>query len=720
MAERTFIKENAGLRLAAGEEFQGDTALAVAKALLQSGVSYVSTYQCAPVSRLTSTLHTAQAVLEEYGVNLVTSANEAAATAALAASVNHPMRGAAIFSGPSGTASAAAALANLASSGVTGGTLIIVGEDYGEGSSGAQERSHALAMKSQFWLLDPRPSLPSIVSAIEQGFALSEASSTPVMLTLRRRACNLYGTFEAKDNLHAGMSPADALNAPHRDAGRIVYPPANSLQEKEKIEKRRPAAVNFAGMHKLNEVFEAGAADIGLIVQGGLYNALIQALQALGLADEFGETRLPLYVLNVCYPLIESEALRFCQGKRAVLMIEEGQPEFIEQGLHTILARTGAPVHLEGKGMLPLAGEYTGSVIKAGVTRFLKAHGPEFLPDDVVRPEELAARRAAQTAAPHVRPRLPTFCAGCPGRPVFTAVKLIAREQGDLHISCDVGCHLHSTLAPFNTGNTTMGLGLGGASNSALRPKDGKPAISILGDGGFWHNGLLSSIGNAVFNKTANVHIVVDNGYAASGGGQETLSSPSADKKPGNSNRSPIEEALRAIGVRWIWTMPDTYDVKRMRAALKEAFTAPGTGPKVIVARSECALARGHREGPIAAARQKDGARVLTHRFGTDPDICLGDHTCIRLSGCPSLTVAPNPDPLNPEPVTAVDASCTGCGLCGEAAHAAVLCPSYFRATVIHNPGLRDRAAAWLRKRVTTYFQRRLERPSRALAEGRG
>jgi indolepyruvate ferredoxin oxidoreductase, alpha subunit len=716
MAERSGNNLGQRLRLGAGEEFHGETATAVAKALLQSGACTVSAYQCAPISRFASTLESARPILEEQGVTLIASANEAAAAAALAACVNYPMRGAAIFGGPAGVVNAAGALANLASSGVTGGALIIAGEDYGEGTAGAQERSHAIAMKSQVWLLDPRPNLPSIVSAIEQGFELSEASGTPVMLTLRRRACNLYGTFKTKDNAKACCSPADALNEPHRDASRIVFPPANSLQEKDKIENRRPAAVKFIEKRRLNEFFGEDGAEIGLIVQGGLYNALIQALQAQGLADEFGETAIPVYVLNVCHPLIASEVLRFCQGKRAILMIEEGQPEFIEQGLNTILARAGATVHVEGKGMLPLAGEYTGSVIKTGLARFLNAHAPELLPPEAQRPDELAARRASQAAAAHVRPRPPTFCAGCPGRPVFTAVKLTAREMGDLHVSCDVGCHLHSTLPPFDMGNTTMGLGLGGASNAALTAKDGKRAVSILGDGGFWHSGLLSSIGNAVFNKTGNVHIVVDNGYAAVGGGHRTLSSVPPDKTRGL-GRNPIEDALRAIGVRWVWTMPDTYDVKRMRAALKEAFATPESGPKVIVARSECALALHSREQPRSAARREEGGRVLTYKYGADPDICSGDHTCIRLSGCPALTVAPNPDPLNPEPVTAVGPNCTGCGLCGEAAHAGVLCPTYFRAAIIHNPRLRDRALAWLRNRVISYLQRRTGRPSRSLTE---
>ena len=714
MAERSFNREGDALRLGGGQEFKGEAILAVVKALLQSGVSYISCCHGAPSAHLTGKLKAAECVFKELGVKLVTCANEASAAAALAASVNYPLRGAAIFGGPAGTGFAAGALANLASSGVTGGALIVVAEDYGEGCAGAQERSHALAMKSQVWLLDPRPNLPSIVSAAAKGFELSEASGTPVMLELRNRACHLYGSFEAKDNVPAAYSARDAADAPRRDAGRIVFPPAASVQEKEKVEKRLPAAVRFIEKHRLNEVFGAEESGIGFIVQGGLYNALIQALQALGLADAFGESKIPIYVLNVTYPLIQSEVLRFCEGKAAVLTVEEGQPEFIEQGLHTILARAGAGVRLEGKGVLPVAGEYTGSVLKAGVARFLKAHKPELLPRELERPAQAAASRVAQTIAAHVRPRQPVFCTGCPERPVFSAIKLAARQAGDLQVNCDIGCHLFAVQPPSNLGNTTMGMGLGGASARALPAKGGKPSISILAANGFWHSGLVSSIGSAVFNGDGNVHIVVDNGNSAASSGKQASSS-GADK-PWRLPRMRIEDTLRALGVRWVWTVPETYDIKRMREALKEAFATPESGPKVIVARSECVLIRQRREGPVAAARLKNGQRVVRQRFGADPDICSGDHTCIRLSGCPSLTIAPNPDPLNPEPVTAVSGDCNGCGLCGEIAHAAILCPSYFRATIIHNPSIRDRLGAWLRSRIISYFQRRLDRPAASLA----
>src|SRR5205807_10439017 len=162
MAERSFKAEVEKLKLGAGQEFRGEGILAVTKALLQSGVGYVAGYQGAPISHLMDVLADAQDILGELGVHFESSASEAAAAATLAASVMYPIRGAVTFKGPVGVNVASDAPANLASGGVTGGALVIVGEDYGEGSSIIAERSHAYAMKSQIWLLDPKPNLDSI------------------------------------------------------------------------------------------------------------------------------------------------------------------------------------------------------------------------------------------------------------------------------------------------------------------------------------------------------------------------------------------------------------------------------------------------------------------------------------------------------------------------------------------------------------------------------
>jgi indolepyruvate ferredoxin oxidoreductase alpha subunit len=711
MAERAFTKEVQKLHLGAGEVFYGEGILAVTKALLQSGVSYVAGYQGAPISHLMDVLTDANLILESLGVRFEHSASEATAAATLAASVNYPLRGAVTFKSTVGTNVASDALANLASGGVTGGALIIVGEDYGEGSSIMQERSHAFAMKSQMWLLDPRPNLPSIVRAVEQGFELSEATNTPVMLELRIRACHVHGRFIAKDNVRPRFRLKDAIENPSRDASRVVLPPGSFLHEHEKIQKRWPAAQQFIQDHALNEVFSDGAQDFGIILQGGMYNTVVRALELLGLSNAFGDTKVPLYVLNVTYPLIEDEVKRFCIGKRAVLMVEEGQPDFIEQNMHAILRKADLQTEVCGKGMLPMSGEYTATAVIRGILKFVEQYAPHLIDPRnlpaVVRPASPSVSLQVVNSQVHARP--PSFCTGCPERPIFTAMKLVERELGTHHVSCDIGCHLFSILPPFNLGATTMGYGLGWASAAAFNTREtSKRTVSFMGDGGFWHNGLTSGVGNAVFNQSDSVLIVVDNSYTAATGGQDILSS--AASNPIRTTKLLIADAVRGVGVKWVRTITRTYDLVAMCDVLKEALTTKEKGPKVIVAQSECSLNMQRRLKPLAIKREKEGKRVVREKFGVDADTCTGDHSCIRLSGCPSLTIAPNKDPLRKDPVATVIESCVGCGLCGEVAHAARLCPSFFRTEIISNPTVWDRFTARFRNAVIGFLQRRTDR----------
>ncbi len=707
MAERSFAREVQDLRLGAGEVFRGEGILAITKALLQSGVSYVGGYQGSPISHLMDVLADARDVLDDLGVHFESSASEAAAAAMLSASVMYPVRGAVTWKSTAGTNVASDALSNLASGGVMGGALIVIGEDYGEGSSIMQERSHAYAMKSQMWLLDPRPNLECVVKAVEDGFALSEASNTPVMLEVRIRTCHVHGQFMAKDNKRPAFTLREAVENPRRDVNRIVLPPAAYAHENEKLEARWPAAVEFIRAHKLNEHFGPAEGDVGIIVQGGMYNSLMRALQHLGLADIYGESAVPIYVMNVTYPMIDDEVVAFCAGKRAVLMVEEGQPEYIEQSLHTLLRRRDLNTRVSGKDVLPLGGEYTAPVLLKGLTVFLEAHDPALLGNRPPVPSAAAvlASPAVQRLATVVPPRPAGFCIGCPERPIFAAMKLVEQELGPHHVSADIGCHLFSILPPFNIGATTMGYGLGPASASAFNVPADKRPISVIGDGGFWHNGLTSSVGNAVFNKQDGVILVVDNFYSAATGGQDILSSRASNTRRLTNNS--IVKAVRGIGATWVRQIDRTYSVGKMRDTLREALTTRERGPKIIVAASECMLNKQRRVRPLIARAIHDGRRVVRERYGVDEDICTGDHACIRLSGCPSLSVKPTNDPLRDDPVAAIDQSCVGCGNCGEVAEAAVLCPSFYRADIISNPTRLDRAVAWLRSAVISVLQRR-------------
>ena len=700
--EVSFAKEIESLALGEGETFHGEGILAITKALLQSGVAYVGGYQGAPVSHLLDVMVQAKPYMDELGVHVAACANEASAAAMLGASIHYPLRGAVTWKSIVGTNVAADALSNLSSPGVLGGALIVVGEDYGEGASVIQERTHAYALKSTLLLLDPRPELGHMVRMVEHGFRLSEASNMPAILELRIRACHVRGSFSCRDNQPPKVSTRALMTEPASfDYMKLAHPPVTFSQEKLKVQERIPAARRYIVEQGLNELHEGRHAELGIIVQGGLYNTLIRALQQFGAADAFGGSDIPLLVLNVTFPLVPEQIADFALGKRAVLVVEEGTPEYIEQEITTFLRRRDINTPLHGKDLLSATGEYTAEAMAGGLAGFLSKYLPGHAVDSAQAWLQGNRDRRAAVATQLGQPlpiRPPGFCIGCPERPVFSALKLAQQDVGAVHIAADIGCHAFGTFAPFSFGHSILGYGMSLASRAGVTPMMQRRTLSIMGDGGFWHNGLLTGVQSALFNNDDAVLLIFKNGYTSATGTQDIWSTPSeAAKDAVEDKRSSvvhtnqaIENTLKGMGVQWLRTV-NTFDVAAMRKTLNEAFTTDVTGLKVIVAEGECQLERQRRIKPWIASLLKGGKRVVRVKYGVDEDVCNGDHACIRLSGCPTLTIKDNPDPLKVDPVAVVIDGCVGCGLCGENAHAATLCPSFYRAEVIQNPAWHER-----------------------------
>ena len=708
-AERSFSREVESLRLGDGEIFHGEGILAVTKGLLQSGVAYVGGYQGAPVSHLLDVLLDAEELMDEMGIHVETGTNEAAAAAMLGASINYPLRGAVGWKSIVGTNVAADALSNLASPGVIGGALIVSGEDYGEGASIIQERTLSMAMKSSMWLVDPRPNLSSIVDCVESSFELSEASNTPIVMMLRIRACHVQGQFVAKDNKKPPLSTRNRQKEPAPfKYSRLAHPPVTFAQEKLKVEERLPAAQKYIRDNTLNEFFDGDIERLGIIVPGGLYNTLIRRLARLGLADDFGNSKIPLMVLNVVFPLVPEQVTEFAAGKDAVLIVEEGNPEYVEHQINMILRKADIQTRIHGKDVFPMTGEYNGAVMHQGLMGFIEAEGlgigdPAHLRSEATRIDD-AMKGAADAFPSALPPRPPQFCTGCPERPVFSALKLLQEEVGKVHIAADIGCHAFATFEPFSMGNSILGYGMSLASAAAVSPFQDKRSISIMGDGGFWHNGLTTGVIANMLNEGDSVLVIMQNGFTSATGQQFIPSS--AEGRGGRNPGMSIEKTLKSLGVPWLRTVR-TYSVAEMVDTLREALTTEKKGLKIIIADGECQLARQRRLRGENAEKLKSGNRVELPRFGIDDEVCTGDHSCIRLSGCPSLTIKPNPDPLRSDPVASVNNNCVGCGLCGEVSHAAVLCPSFYRAERVRNPGILERAVEGVRKSVIGVLQGR-------------
>jgi indolepyruvate ferredoxin oxidoreductase alpha subunit len=716
--ERSFHDEISLLRVGQGQVFRGEGILAVTKALLQSGVSYVGGYQGAPVSHLLDVMVQAKDDMRALGVHVEACTNEASAAAMLGASIMYPVRGAVTWKSIVGTNVASDALSNLASPGVIGGALIVVGEDYGEGASVIQERTHAFAMKSALWLMDPRPNLPTIVCCVEKAFELSEASNTPVIMELRIRACHVRGSFIASDNKPPAIGTHQLMAEPAPFSyDKLSHPPSTFLHERKKVEQRMPAARRFIVDHGLNERFDGARDRLGIIVQGGLYNTLIRAFQQLELADANGTSQIPILVLNVVYPLVPDQINSFCAGKASVLVVEEGQPDFIEQEITATLRRADLNTRLHGKDLLAMSGEYTAEVMLGGLVRWLDADSAaagaaiDTAPGRALMDKVGATRaRAASLLGGALPARPPNFCIGCPERPVFSALKLVQRELGPMHVSTDIGCHTFATFEPFSFGNSILGYGMSLASGAGVRSFQSRRPIAIMGDGGFWHNGLLSGVSSSLLNGGDAVLLIMKNGYTSATGTQDVMSTPSSQSRrvaegaSATGSEVTIEDTLKGLGVKWLKTVHN-YRVANVRDTLRDALTSPFKGLKVIVADGECQLERQRRIRPLRAKALAAGARVVRTRYGVDDETCTGDHSCIRLSGCPTLTVKPSRDPLKRDPVAHVESGCVGCGLCGEVAQAAALCPSFWRADVIANPSPWDRFKHRVRRTVIGWMQ---------------
>ena len=271
-----------------------------------------------------------------------------------------------------------------------------------------------------------------------------------------------------------------------------------------------------------------------MIVQGGLYNGLMRALRTLGLADQFGASRIPILALNVVYPLVPEEIIEFSKTKTAVLVLEEGQPEFIEQEIATFLRRADVSArNCTARTACTWRASTTsrrwcgGSRASSACTRpHLDTSAGSAWLDSV---QESKKKATALLGALPARP--PTFCVGCPERPVFSAMKLVAQDIGRPHVSMDVGCHAFASFEPFSQGNTLLGYGMSLAAAAGVGPMSAKRPVAIMGDGGFWHNGLLSGVASNLLNKGDGVLVIMKNGYASATGTQELLSSPPEDAR---------------------------------------------------------------------------------------------------------------------------------------------------------------------------------------------
>ena len=363
-------------------------------------------------------------------------------------------------------------------------------------------------MKSSMWLLDPRPDLPTIVRMVEKGFELSEASHAPVMMELRIRACHVTGEFAAKDNTRAAFSGRNRIPGPPRFEYAPARASAGAVRARAAQGRGPPAGGAALSSASTSSTSSSPAISTTSASSSAAGSPTACCARSRGSTSpsSTAPSRVPIHVLNVRLSAgAGGSARRSAPASARCWWSRKARPTTSSsRSTSSCAAPTSRPACF-GKGALPKTGDYTSDVLLnglAGVPR-AKRGPPASMPTRSARACRECSRtsRAAAASLGDLPVRPPTFCTGCPERPVFSAIKLMQRELGPTHISGDIGCHAFATFAPFSMGNSILGYGMSLASAAAVTPNLDRRPIAVMGDGGFWHNGLITGVTSNLFNK---------------------------------------------------------------------------------------------------------------------------------------------------------------------------------------------------------------------------
>jgi indolepyruvate ferredoxin oxidoreductase alpha subunit len=497
------------LLLEGGREYFGNGATVILKSLLQSGISYFASYPGSPTSAVTSLVDRVKhTVLKDIVIQ--ESTNEAAAAATLRASISNPVRGAIAFK-VVGFNVASDAITHISSSGVRGGTLILVGEDYGCNNTIVAEKTLPYAYKSGLPIIDPGASLQHLSDLIEDGFALSEYSGSPVIVLIRSRVGYMSQILKSRDNKRP-----EKITVREESSERLTFPPYTQIQESEKYNLRLPKAAEFIRASGINKIYNHCSSKTGIITHGILTSIVQKALASLG-------KECSIYSIHCLYPIVESEVVQFLSDKETVLIVEEGMPNLLEKEIRAISQSNGLTTKIVGKEIIPKAGEIAYETVIGGLSKFF---GVSVISNGDIPNIEIPERR-------------PTFCTGCPERPIFSAIKILKKQNPNARFlfSNDIGCYTLGGLPPFNLKGSVTGMGTGMANSGALSKIGDERVISFMGDGTFWHGGLTTSVANALRNDQDAVLVIFYNYHTAMTGHQRNLSTPHEIKRLKNLKR---------------------------------------------------------------------------------------------------------------------------------------------------------------------------------------
>jgi len=586
---------------------------ALARAMAEAGTAVVTSYPGSPTPEIAEALLAAPEKSRPCHFEFAVNEKVALEIAAGAALNGHPS---AVFFKSVGLNVAADSLIQLPLMELTGGMVVILGDDPGANSSQNEQDNRWFARMAYMPMFEP--ATPAEAYAMyKEAAALARERRAPVFLRLTTHVCH------ARETVKFGPLPArphdwspgfDAANGPYVPITTAVFP------LKKKAMEKLDAWGAYAEKSPLNAVYKAqpaGGRRLGAISAGLPALCLLEAVRAAGAPVD-------VLKLGLTYPLPGGLLADFLAAHDEVYILEE-LDRVLETELKALAYEKGLACRLHSRrGHAELMGELSPERAHA----CLAGAWPELFPP-------LKKRKYEPPAA-----RLPQMCPGCGHRSAFHAIRH-ALPPGAITVG-DIGCHSLGFLPPYEMGEVLLSMGhsVSTASGLALN-NEGRKVVAFVGDSTFFHAGLPGLV-NAASRDSDITLVLLDNGTTAMTGHQP---------RPGNGeigDRLAIPELLKSLGVKFLREC-DAYDQPKLAAQLKEAMEHKGFA--VVIARHPCML-------KFMRDRRRANPGLKPQHVAVDQGKCARHYTCAADFACPSFIRHPDGS------VTVNTELCIGDGSC--------------------------------------------------------
>ncbi len=456
--------------------------------------------------------------------------------------------------------------ANAAGTAKHGGVLVLAGDDHAAKSSTNAHQSEHILKACGTPVLYPA-SVQEYIDYGLHGWAMSRYTGLWVAMKCVTDVVESGATVDIDPDRVQIVLPED-FDLP-KGGLNIRWPDGILEQEARLVNYKWYAALAYARANKLNRViWDSPNARFGILTAGKSYLDTRQALQDLGIDEQVArDIGLRLYKVGMTWPLEASGMREFATGLEEILVVEEKR-QLLEYQLKEELYNWRDDVRPRVVGKFDDTGEWS-STRRAGPGEWLLPGTYEMNPTIVARAiaariskyfaghpveqrvrERLAFIEAKEatlkvTTTDPQKERIPYFCSGCPHN---TSTRV---PEGSRALA-GIGCHYMALWMDRSTATFTH-MGAEGTTWIGEAPfTDEKHVFANIGDGTYYHSGLLAIRASAAAKVNMTYKILFNDAVAMTGG--QTHDGP---LDPATISRQVAAEGVKPIIV--VTDEPDKY-----------------------------------------------------------------------------------------------------------------------------------------------------------------